>query len=65
MSAGRAAAAAGQSGLMALYDRLFGMMDVQAARLIDIFFYQILPPETNVSTAGNCHSPDNAFFDCC
>eukprot|EP00891_Asterochloris_glomerata_P004462 jgi/Astpho2/4462/Aster-00071 len=31
-AAGRAAAAAGQSGLMALYDSLFGMMDLQAAQ---------------------------------
>ena len=31
--AGRAAAAAGQSGLMALYEALFGMMDLQAAQV--------------------------------
>ncbi len=31
---GRAAAAAGQSGLMALYDSLFGMMDLQAAQVL-------------------------------
>ncbi len=30
----RAAAAAGQSGLMALYDSLFGMMDLQAAQVL-------------------------------
>lgn len=30
----RGAAAAGQSGLMALYDSLFGMMDLQAAQLL-------------------------------
>ena len=32
--AGRAAAAAGQSGLMALYDSLFGLMDCQAAQIL-------------------------------
>lgn len=32
--AGRAAAAAGQSGLMALYDSLFGLMDCQAAQVL-------------------------------
>ena len=32
--AGRAAAATGQSGLMALYDSLFGMMDLQAAQVL-------------------------------
>ena len=32
-AAGRAAAAAGQSGLMALYDSLFGLMDCQAAQV--------------------------------
>ena len=31
---GRAAAAAGQSGLMALYDNLFGLMDLQAAQVL-------------------------------
>ena len=31
---GRAAAAAGQSGLMALYDSLFGLMDCQAAQVL-------------------------------
>ena len=30
----RAATAAGQSGLMALYDSLFGMMDLQAAQVL-------------------------------
>ena len=34
--AGRAAAAAGQSGLMALYEALFGMMDLQAAQVSDL-----------------------------
>jgi len=33
-AAGRAAAAAGQTGLMALYDSLFTMMDMQAAQLL-------------------------------
>ena len=33
-SAARAAAAAGQTGLMALYDSLFTMMDMQAAQLL-------------------------------
>ncbi len=33
MPAGRAAAATGQSGLMALYDNLFTMMDLQAAQV--------------------------------
>ena len=32
--AARAAAAAGQSGLMALYDNLFGLMDLQAAQVL-------------------------------
>ena len=32
--AGRAAAAAGQSGVMALYDNLFGLMDLQAAQVL-------------------------------
>lgn len=32
--AARAAAAAGQTGLMALYDSLFTMMDMQAAQLL-------------------------------
>ena len=32
--ADRASASAGQSGLMALYDTLFGMMDLQAAQLL-------------------------------
>lgn len=32
--AGRASAAAGQSGLMALYDSLFGLMDCQAAQVL-------------------------------
>ena len=31
---GRASAAAGQSGLMALYDNLFGLMDLQAAQVL-------------------------------
>jgi hypothetical protein len=31
MRADRAAASAGQSGLMALYDTLFAMMDLQAS----------------------------------
>lgn len=34
VSTGRAAAAAGQSGLMALYDSLFGLMDLQAAQVL-------------------------------
>ena len=34
LGAGRAAAAAGQSGLMALYDSLFSMMDLQAAQVL-------------------------------
>lgn len=33
-SSGRAAAAAGQTGLMALYDSLFTMMDMTAAQLL-------------------------------
>ena len=33
-AAGRAAAAAGQTGLMALYDSLFRMMDMTAAQLL-------------------------------
>ena len=33
-SVGRAAAAAGQSGVMALYDNLFGLMDLQAAQVL-------------------------------
>lgn len=33
-SAGRAAAAAGQTGLMALYDSLFTMLDMTAAQLL-------------------------------
>ena len=33
-NAARAAAAAGQTGLMALYDSLFTMMDMQAAQLL-------------------------------
>ena len=32
--ADRAAASAGQSGLMALYDTLFAMMDLQASQLL-------------------------------
>ena len=34
LPAARAAAAAGQTGLMALYDSLFTMMDMQAAQLL-------------------------------
>ena len=34
MHADRAAASAGQSGLMALYDTLFAMMDLQASQLL-------------------------------
>lgn len=34
LCAARAAAAAGQTGLMALYDSLFTMMDMQAAQLL-------------------------------
>lgn len=34
LGAARAAAAAGQTGLMALYDSLFTMMDMQAAQLL-------------------------------
>lgn len=33
-NAGRAAAAAGQSGLMALYDSLFSLMDLQSAQVL-------------------------------
>ena len=47
----RAAAAAGQSGLMALYDSLFGMMDLQAAQVLvtrndftGLVWYQCLAP---------------------
>ena len=34
VAAGRAAAAAGQGGLMSLYDSLFHMMDMQAAQVL-------------------------------
>ena len=34
LCAGRGAAAAGQSGLMGLYDSLFSMMDLQAAQVL-------------------------------
>ena len=34
LDAGRAAAAAGQSGLMALYDNLFSVMDLQSAQVL-------------------------------
>ena len=34
LDTGRAAAAAGQSGLMALYDNLFSVMDLQSAQVL-------------------------------
>lgn len=56
----RAAAAAGQSGLMALYDSLFSMMDLQAAQLLvtnadflDPLFKQNLVATTEELLAAN------------